>query len=308
MPIRPSGSWGAVGGEFGLGARPGPNPPMAWLGYLCRSSQAAIASYFGGHRAIAGQRAVAAAARLPKRRALRAQHEIGTPELFYSAAAAHTAHARGAHATALAQGQPVVREARDGQCGHRPCPYRAQIPHSAAAAPPVLLAPRGRHLRRHLLDTERHRSSLHTPSPSASEQIFNCCPLPQAGVAVVSVGRRTLRSCLPKPACCSSRSSRGLGAWTSALSAPQARATAVLSKPDQLPFTLVTPQHQQRLPADAAGSDAIDARPFRTRSSPMSPSSTASPRAPHVARLGIGPWRHGCARLQPHGLVALSVK
>ena len=24
---------------------------MAWLGYLCRSSQAAIASYFGGHRA-----------------------------------------------------------------------------------------------------------------------------------------------------------------------------------------------------------------------------------------------------------------
>ena len=142
MPIRPSGSWGAVGGEFGLGARPGPNPPMAWLGYLCRSSQAAIASYFGGHRAIAGQRAVAAAARLPKRRALRAQHEIGTPELFYSAAAAHTAHARGAHATALAQGQPVVREARDGQCGHRPCPYRAQIPHSAAAAPsPRFLLP-----------------------------------------------------------------------------------------------------------------------------------------------------------------------
>ena len=193
-----------MGGEFGLGARPGPNPPMAWLGHLCRSSQAVVASYFGSQRAIAGKRAVAATARLTKGRALGALHEIETLELDYSAAAAHKAHARSGYASALARDQPAVRKVQDSQCGHRPCPHGTQIPPSAVAAPPALLAHRDRHLRWHLLDDRRPRSSSDWSFPTPSEQIFNSCPPPQARLSVLSVGRRSLRSCLPKQASCSS--------------------------------------------------------------------------------------------------------
>ena len=92
------------------------------------SSGAGIASYIAGQSTIPAQRAVAAAVGLTKGRALGALHEIETLELDYSAAAAHTAHARSGYASALARDQPAVQEARGRQSGHRACFHAAQIP------------------------------------------------------------------------------------------------------------------------------------------------------------------------------------
>ena len=122
------------------------------------------------------------------------------------------------------------------------------------AAPAALPAHRDRRVPWHLIDDGRPRSSSGWSFPPPLERRFTCHPPPQARLSVVSVGRRSLRSCLPKQASCSSGSCRSLGASTSALSTPQTRATTLTSKPDQLSFPFITPQLQQSPQADAAGS------------------------------------------------------
>ena len=294
-----------MGGEFGVGARPGPNPPMALLGHLCQSSGAGIASYIAGQSTIPAQRAIAAAARLTERRALGALHEIETLELYYSAAAAHKAHARSGYASALARDQPAVQEARDGQCGHRTCFHGAQIPPSAVAAPPALPARRDRHLRWHLLDDRRPRSSSDWSFPTPSERLFTCHPPPQARLSVVSVGRARLRSCLPKQACFSSRSSRGLKSSTLAPRAPQTRATALTSKPDQLPFiSLRCPRSSARTWRLLAVAQSTP-RPARRCSPPSHRGQRHLSVLPMSTRLYVAPWRHACAVSRPpHGLAS----